>query len=105
MRKRTLAGVCSVLALVIVLAMGFLRIKTPHNIPFFVIYLVLMPLLLVPMTALNKRLLAWRKVRGRDIEEEQNYEIEEADIISLRPKPEVPPDAAHEGRGYPPFFR
>jgi hypothetical protein len=50
MRKRTLASVCSVLALVIVLAMAFLRVKTPHNIPFFVIYLVLMPLLLVLMT-------------------------------------------------------
>jgi FtsH-binding integral membrane protein len=71
MRKRTLAGVCSVLALVIVLAMGFLRVKTPHNIPFFVIYLVLMPLLLVPLTLVNKRLLAWRKARGRDIEEEE----------------------------------
>ena len=90
MGKRTLAGVCSVLALVIVLAMGFLRVKTPHNIPFFVIYLVLMPLLLVPMTAVNKRLLAWRKARGRDIEEEEKYEIEEADAISLRPRPEAP---------------
>jgi FtsH-binding integral membrane protein len=72
MRERTLAGVCSVVALVIVLAMGFFRIKTPHNIPFFVIYLVLMPFLLVPMTAVNKKLLAWRKARGRDIEEEES---------------------------------
>ena len=71
MRQRTLAGVCSVLALVIVLAMGFFRVKTPHNIPFFVIYLVSMPLLLLPMTAVNKKLLAWRKARGRDIEEEE----------------------------------
>ena len=85
MRKRTLAGVCSVLALVIVLAMGFLRVKTSHNIPFLVIYLVLMPLLVVPITAVNKRLLAWRKARGRDIEEEERYEIEEAGVISLRP--------------------
>ena len=72
MGKRTLAAVCSVLALVIVLAMGFLRVKTPHNIPFFVIYLVLMPLLLVLMTAVNKRLLAWRKARGRDIGDEES---------------------------------
>ena len=92
MRKRTLAGVCSVLALVIVLAMGFLRVKTPHNIPFFVIYLVLMPLLLVPMTAVNKRLLAWRKARGRDIEDEERYEIEGADVISLRPQSKAPSD-------------
>jgi hypothetical protein len=84
MRKTTLASVCSVLALLIVLAMGFLRVKTPHNIPFFVIYLVLMPLLSVAMTPLNKRLLAWRKARGRDLEDEARYEIEE----SLRPQPE-----------------
>jgi hypothetical protein len=69
MRKSALASVCSVLALLIVLAMGFFRVKTPHNIPFFVIYLVLMPLLSVALTPLNKRLLAWRKARGRDLEE------------------------------------
>jgi len=51
--------------------MGFFRVKTPHNIPFFVIYLAVTPLLLLPMTALNKRLLAWRKARGRDIEDEE----------------------------------
>lgn len=106
MRKRTLAGVCSVLALVIVLAMGFLRVKTPHNIPFFVIYLVAMPLLLLPLTAVNKKkVLAWRKARGRDIEEEEKYEIEEADVISLRPRPEAPTDDVSEGRGHPTSFR
>src|SRR2546423_12925849 len=88
MRKSTLASVCSVLALLIVLAMGFFRVKTPHNIPFFVIYLVLMPLLSVAMTPLNKRLLDWRKARGRDLEEEGQHEIEEAGIISLRPRPD-----------------
>jgi len=90
MRKTTLASVCSVLALLIVLAMGFFRVKTPHNIPFFVIYLVLMPLLSVASAPLNKRLLAWRKTRGRDLEEEEKHEIEEAGIISLRPWPEEP---------------
>ena len=70
MRKRTLASVCSALGLTIVLAMGFFRVKTPHNIPFFVIYLVVTPLLLLPMTALNKRLLACRKARGRDIQDD-----------------------------------
>jgi hypothetical protein len=74
--------------LLVVLARGFCRVKTPHNIPFFVIYLVLMPLLSVALTPLNQRLLAWRKARGRDIEDEQKYEFEEADIISLRPRPE-----------------
>jgi len=88
MRKRTLAAVCSVLALLIVLAMGFFRVKTPHNIPFILMYVVLMPLLSLVLTPLNKRLLAWRKARGRDIQNEERYEIEEADIISLRPRSE-----------------
>ena len=67
MRERTLAAVCSVLALIIVFAIGFLRVKTPHNIPFFVIYAALLPILMVPLKVVNKRLLARRKARGRDI--------------------------------------
>jgi hypothetical protein len=86
MRKSTLAIVCSVLAMLVMLAMGFFRVKTPHNIPFFVIYIVSMPLLNIALTPLNRRLLAWRKTRGRDVEEEEKYEIEEAGIISLRPR-------------------
>lgn len=69
MKKSTLASASSALALLIVLAMGFFRVKTPHNIPFFVIYLVLMPLLSLAMAPMNKRLLAWRKARGRDLGE------------------------------------
>ena len=88
MRKRTLSAVCSVLALLIVLGMGFFRVKTPHNIPFFVIYLGLMPLLSVGLTPLNRRLLAWRKAHGRDLNEEEKHEIVEADVISLRPRPD-----------------
>jgi len=56
--------------------MGFFRVKTPHNIPFFVIYLVLMPLLSLAMTPLNKRLSVWRKGRGCDLEAEEKREIE-----------------------------
>ena len=67
MTDRTLAGLCSVVALVIVLALGFLRVKTPHNIPFFVIFLALMPILMVPLRVVNKRIIARRKARGRDI--------------------------------------
>jgi hypothetical protein len=88
MRKSTLATVCSVIALLIVLAMGFFRIKTPHNIPFFLIYLVLMPILSVALAPLNKRLLTWRKARDRDLEEEGKYEIEKAGIIRLSPRPD-----------------
>jgi|GEM_PF-5571287 len=65
MTDRTLAILCSVVALIIVLAMGFLRVKTPHNIPFFVIYAALMPILLVPLKVVNKRLIARRRTRGR----------------------------------------
>ena len=67
MKERTLAPVCSVLALIVVFAMGFLRVKTPHNIPFFVIYAAAMPILLVPLKVVNRRLLARRKARGRDV--------------------------------------
>lgn len=84
MRKSTLASVCSALALLIVLAMGFFRVKTPHNIPFFVLYLVLMPLVSVAMSFLNKRLLAWRKGRDRDHEEK----LDEVAIVSARPQRE-----------------
>lgn len=68
MKKSTLASACSALALLIVLAMGFFRDKTSHNIPFFVIYLALMPLLSIAMTQLNKRWLVRRKARGRGSE-------------------------------------
>lgn len=91
MRKSTLAIICSVLGLLVMLAMGFFRVKTPHNIPFFVIYIVSMPLFNVALTPLNQRLWAWRKARGRDVEEEAKYEIEEAGIISLRPRTESIP--------------
>ena len=47
---------------------------------------IIVPLLLIPLTALNQYILAWRKAQGRDIEEEEKHEFEEADIISLRPR-------------------
>jgi hypothetical protein len=47
---------------------------------------ILVPLLLVPLTAVNQRILAWRKAHGRDIEAEERHEFDDADIISLRPR-------------------
>ena len=48
--------------------------------------IVIAPLLLMPMTALNAYILKWRKDRGRDIEAEEKHEFDDADIISLRPR-------------------
>lgn len=86
MRKRTLAVVCSILAVAILFVLRFVGVRTPFGLAAFVVFLVLVPLLMVPMTFFNKRLLAWRKAHGRDIEEEEKYEREGAGIISLRPK-------------------
>ena len=47
---------------------------------------IIVPILLVPLTALNQYILRWRKDHGRDIETEEKHEFDEADIISLRPR-------------------
>jgi hypothetical protein len=86
MRKRTLAIFCSVLAIVGLLALRLVGFSVPFGLAPLMVFLVLVPLLMVPMTLLNKRLLAWRRQRGRDIEEEETYEHEGAGIIRLRPK-------------------
>ena len=88
MRRKTLAAVCSILAFGIVFALRFVGIKVPFGLSLFIVFLVLVPLLMLPMAVLNKRLLAWRKIRGRDIEEEEKYENEDAGVISLRTKSE-----------------
>lgn len=90
MRKRTLAGVCVLLALAILLALKFLGMSVGLGLAPFAVYLVLVPLLMVPMTLLNQHLLAWRKARGRDIAKEEEYEIGETGIISLRSRPDSP---------------
>ncbi|MEQ1603737.1 MAG: hypothetical protein ABL999_02615 [Pyrinomonadaceae bacterium] len=47
--------------------------------------LVLAGIILVVLTPLNRRLLDWRKSRGRDIEDEERYESDHG-LISLTPK-------------------
>jgi len=86
MRQRTLAGLCSVLAFGIPFALNLAGFKMPWGLTPLFVFVVLVPLLMLPMTLLNKHLLAWRKQRGRDIEEEEKYEREGAGIISIRPK-------------------
>lgn len=86
MRKKTLAGLCSLLTFGVLFGLRFAGVRVPFAIGALIAFLVLMPLLVVALTPLNKRLLAWRKARGRDIEEEEKYEREGAGIISIRPK-------------------
>ena len=86
MRKKTLAGACSILAFGVLFGLRFIGVRVPFGLGAFFAFLVLVPLLVVLLTPLNKRLLLWRKERGRDIEEEEKYEREGAGIISIRPK-------------------
>jgi hypothetical protein len=92
MRKRTLVSVCFILALVIVIALKWLASSQGIYLPLagfvspLIASLILVPLLLVPVTAINQRILAWRKTHGRDIEAEEKHEFDDAHIISLRPR-------------------
>jgi hypothetical protein len=92
MRKQTLAGICTFLSLGIVCLLASLARARGIHLPLvgyvspLIASVIVVPLLLVPLTVLNQHLLAWRKARGRDIEEEEKYEFAESDIISLRPR-------------------
>src|SRR5215510_7039354 len=92
MRRRTLISVCFIVALVIVYLLRWLASSQGIRLPLigyvspWIASFILLPLLLIPFTALNRYLLVWRKSRGRDIEEEEKHEFDEADIISLRPR-------------------
>ena len=86
MRKSTLIGLSALLAYTIVFGLGFAGISIPFGISHLFAGLFFAPVLVVLLTPLNKYLLAWRKARGRDIEEEEKYERD--GVISLRPRPE-----------------
>ena len=86
MRKRTLAGVCGLLAFAVAFGLRIIGVSIPLALSPLVVGFILVPILAVPLTLLNKQLLAWRKARGRDIEDEERYENEDAGIISLRPR-------------------
>ena len=86
MRKKTLAGVSAVLGWAIVFGLSFAGVRIPFHLSPLFAGLALAPVLLVPLSSLNKYLLAWRKARGRDIEEEEKYEDDATGIISLRPR-------------------
>ena len=84
MRKTTLAGLSALLAYAIVFVLPFVGVRIPFALSPFFAGLVLAPVILLLLTPMNKYLLAWRKARGRDIEEEEKYERD--GVISLRPK-------------------
>ena len=84
MRKSTLAGLAVLLAYAIIFVLRFAGVSISFLLSPLVAGLFLAPLLLLPLAALNKPLLAWRKARGRDIEEEEKYEHD--GVISLRPR-------------------
>ena len=84
MRKSTLGGLSVLLAFAIIYVLRFAGLSISFLLSPLVAMLVLAPLLLLPLAALNKHLLAWRKARGRDIEEEEKYEHD--GVISLRPR-------------------
>jgi hypothetical protein len=92
MRKKTLISVCFILSLALIYLIRWLAASTGIRLPFVGIVssitasLIAVPLLLIPMTALNAYLLKWRKAHGRDIEAEERHEFDDADIISLRPR-------------------
>jgi hypothetical protein len=90
MRKQTLTGLCFIIALAMMYGFSFLMRSFGYEANLgpvsHIFYAALLtPLMLVAFTRLNRPLLAWRKTRGRDIEEEQRHEIEGSDIISLWP--------------------
>lgn len=92
MRKKTLVSVCFIFSLAIVYLLNWLAgsmgIRLPFGGPVSAITtsLIIVPLLLIPMRALNAYILKWRKSVGRDIEAEEKHEFDDADIISLRPR-------------------
>lgn len=92
MRKKTLVGVSFILTFAILYLLRWFAASIGMRVPFvgyvshITASLIIMPLMLIPLTALNTYILKWRKARGRDIEAEEKHEFDEADIISLRPR-------------------
>ena len=92
MRKKTLFSICFILALVIVFLLRWFAASQGIRLPFIgyvsplIASFIIVPILLIPLTALNQHILQWRKAHGRDIETEEKHEFDEADIISLRPR-------------------
>ena len=91
-RKKTLFSICFILALAIVFLLRWFVASQGIRLPFIgfvsplIASFIIVPILIIPLTALNQYILQWRKAHGRDIETEEKHEFDEADIISLRPR-------------------
>ena len=66
---------------------GFTELSRDSRAVVGLIAVVLAVIILCILTLLNRRVLDWRKARGRDIEEEERFESDHG-MISLRPKDE-----------------
>jgi hypothetical protein len=85
MRKTTLAAIAYILCFLPYLAREFADSDGKRflfGLPLSLVALILMPVFLLLLNWVNKYILAWRKERGRDIEEEEKYENDNG-FISL----------------------
>jgi len=101
MRWKLLPGVSALISVSVLILLNLFHIRIPFGLSPFLIFWVLGPLLMIPLTPLNRKLLAWRKGRGRDIEEEEQFEIDGTDFISLRRQPSV---STTREQKYPNYF-
>ena len=101
MRWKLLPGVSALISVSVLILLNLFHIRIPFGLSPFLIFWVLGPLLMIPLTALNGKLLAWRKQRGRDIEEEERHENDGTDFISLRRQPS---DPSNREQKYPNYF-
>src|SRR5207237_7522713 len=90
MRPKTLHAILLILACAILAGLKWLASSYTIHVPGIggvspvIATVIVLPLVLVSVAALNQRILAWRKAHGKDIAEEQTHEFDDADIISLR---------------------
>lgn len=90
MRKKTLATVCVMVSAAIIMGLKMFAASRTIQLPVIgdvsplIAAVVILPVVLIALGVLNQHILRWRKSHGRDIEEEEKHEFDDADIISLR---------------------
>lgn len=87
MRWKLLPAVSALISVSVLILLSLFHLRMPLGLSPFLVFWVMAPLLMIPLTPLNRKLLAWRKQRGRDVEEEEQFEIDGTDFISLRRQP------------------